>query len=52
VAAFIVRRNVFINNLDGLVKNPSAVFGFFNVCTIRLRRLLLAASLSFESEIV
>jgi hypothetical protein len=28
------------------------VVGFFNVCTIRLRRLLLAASLSFESEMV
>jgi hypothetical protein len=26
------------------------VVGFFNVCIIRLRRLLLAASLSFESE--
>jgi hypothetical protein len=26
------------------------VVGFFNVCKIRLRRLLLAASLSFESE--
>jgi len=26
------------------------VVGFFNVCTIRFRHLLLAASLSFESE--
>jgi hypothetical protein len=28
------------------------VVGFFNVSTIRLWRLLLAASLSFESEMV
>jgi hypothetical protein len=28
------------------------VVGFSNVCTIRLRRLLRAASLSFESEMV
>jgi hypothetical protein len=27
------------------------VVGFFNVCKIRLRRLLLAAALSFESGI-
>jgi len=29
-----------------------SVVGFFSVCTIRLRRLLLAASLSLESETV
>jgi hypothetical protein len=29
-----------------------SVVGFFNVCTIRLRHLLLAAALSFESEMV
>ena len=39
-------RNQSLANFVGIV------VGFFNVCKIRLRRLLLAASLSFESEMV
>jgi hypothetical protein len=39
-------------NSLSLANFVGSVVGFFNVCTIRLRRLLLAASLSFESETV
>jgi hypothetical protein len=43
---------IFYTNSLSLANFVGIVVGFFNVCTIRLRRLLLAASLSFESEMV
>jgi len=39
-------------NALSLANFVGIVVGFFNVCKIRLWRLLLAASLSFESEMV
>jgi hypothetical protein len=37
-------------NTLSLANFVGIVVGFGNVCTMRLRRLLFAASLSFESE--
>ena len=41
----------YTNSLS-LANFIGSVVGFLNVCKIRLRRLLLAASLSFEIEMV
>jgi hypothetical protein len=40
---------IYTNSLS-LVNFVGSVVGFLNVCKIRLRRLLLAASLAFEIE--
>jgi len=45
-------RNAINTNPLSLTNFVGNVVGFFNVCIIRFRRLLLAASLSFESEMI